>query len=80
MKDKKRILRELGFHHSYGVWISDTDKKIRIKLHGSGKGNGYYALTNRCHMFDSKDYIKFTKTTDRDDLKFTLLEKLLTWV
>jgi len=45
-------LRKLGFHHSWGRWISDKDKMFRIITQGKGKGYFNLLLGVRGNHFD----------------------------
>lgn len=77
----KSFLKEWGFHHSWGVWISDTDKNIRAKIQ-HGKNSWNISFTKDGFGYKSCDRYFFHKKEEQhwEAIKEDIVKKLLDWV
>lgn len=77
----KKFLREWGFHHSWGYWISDTDKNIKAKV-GSGKNTWYVSFTKDGYTYHVCNKFFFHKKEEEhwDSIKEDIIKKLMSWV
>lgn len=59
MQELKNLLIELGFHHSWGYWIFNTNSLYRIRLHRTRKML-YVDMTMKGNYWDMNDAIKIS--------------------
>jgi hypothetical protein len=73
--DIKKLLIDLGFHHSWGYWISNQNKQHRINIETS-KNRIYLDMTKRGNYFDlNTDRITINKKDiNIDDIKNQLVQ------
>ena len=73
--DIKKLLIDLGFHHSWGYWISNQNKQHKIKIETS-KNRIYLDMTKRGNYFDlNNDRITINKKDiNIDDIKNKLVQ------
>lgn len=69
MRNKiKALLIEIGFHHSWGVWISNTNSRNRIVVNKQS-----LSVTKKPNFYLSTNEIKFNENSDIEKIKADIL-------